>query len=171
MPLENHVLPGFKATEVTSIQITAPPPVGNPRADLTNGNWQLTRPLVYPAQTNAVEKLLRGLEELTNQTRISAQELIGQPNSDEEYGFDTPQVTLLVQQGPELHQIKLGNRTAPGDEVYVQVVGMEGVDIVGADILALIPSQANDWRDTSFASLKGQAFDRVKARHRRRRRL
>lgn len=159
-PPSPKVLPGFRAAAVTSIQIQ---PAGQLeiRADRTNGTWQLTKPFVYPAQSVAIETLLQSLEELSYNTHISAQELRDRPKANEDYGFDAPLFTLLLRQGSDSHQVKLGKLTAPGDHVYVQVVGTEGVDVVGTDIFKFIPRQKNDWRDTAFINLKDVTFDRL----------
>ncbi|MDB6108325.1 MAG: hypothetical protein JWR69_75 [Pedosphaera sp.] len=160
VPPAPKVLSGFKAAAVTSIQIQ---PAGQLeiRADRTNGTWQLTKPLAYPAQAVAIETLLQSLEELSYKTHISAQEFRDRPKANEDYGFDAPLFTLLVQQGAGMHQLKFGKLTAPGDQVYIQVVGAEGVDVVGTDIFKFIPRQKNDWRDTAFVNLKDVPFDRL----------
>ena len=53
----------------------------------TNGNWQLTRPIIYPAQTTAIEVLLGALQQLVPATRISAAELSEHQAADAEYRF------------------------------------------------------------------------------------
>lgn len=155
------VLPGLKAAEVTSIQIQPAGQMEMVRIERTNGSWQLTKPMVYRAQAPAVENLLHALEALSPQTRISAQELLGRHNVNEEFGFDSPQATLVIQQGEEQHTLKLGFLTPPGDHVYAQVVGFEFIDIIDVALLKFIRPKANDWRDTAFVNLQNFAFDRL----------
>ncbi len=50
----------------------------------------------------------------------------------------------------------MGNKTAPGDQVYVRVVGVEGVSVADAGWLKLIPRAADEWRDTALVNA-GQA--------------
>ncbi|MDB6020040.1 MAG: hypothetical protein JWR19_4529 [Pedosphaera sp.] len=158
--VETRVLPGLKVGAVTSVQIY---PAGQLeiRANLTNGAWQLAKPLVYPAQATAIKALLQSLEELSYQAHISAQELRGRPKADEEYGFDTPRFTIIIQQGEDIWQIKLGRLTTPGDQIYLQVVGTEGVDVVSVDFLKSIQPNVDAWRDTAFVNLKDLPFDRL----------
>lgn len=153
-----RVLPGLKAAAVTSVQVR---PAGalEIRADRTNGVWELTRPLRYPGQAASIENLLAALEQLRAATTISAGEVRQHPNATAEYGFDTPQVSLLLQPGD--HRLLVGARTPPGDQVYLQVVGVEGVFVVSAELLNLIPRGVNGWRDTTWVSLKNLTFDRV----------
>src|SRR6266513_2054662 len=142
------VLPGFKAAEVTSIQVH-PAAQSVIRAERTNGAWQLTKPVSYPAQAISIESLLAALEQLLPASQISATEMRNRPNADAEFGFEPPQVSLVIQIPDARKQILIGNPTAPGDQVYLQVVGV-GAYVVTAELLKLIPRTADDWRDTAL---------------------
>ncbi len=156
-----HVLPSFDAAAVTSLHVRLPKS-GTISAERTNQGWQLTEPLVYPAQSALIEDLLQAVAELTPQTHISAQELKDRAKVDEEYGFDNPQATLDFQQGDELRQLKLGKLTAPGDQIYAQVVGLDRVDIIDVDFFRkFVPRSADDWRDTAFIKLNHPSFDQL----------
>jgi hypothetical protein len=159
-PVAIKVLPVLKSNSISSIQIQ---PAGQLeiRADRTNDAWQLTKPIAYPAMRGAVENLLRALSELTPQSRISAHELRGRIKVDQEYGFDNPQFTLILQQGEDRPKIKLGFITPGGDQVYLQVIGTDWIDIVAADLFKFIPRTADDWRETSLVNLKGATLDRI----------
>jgi hypothetical protein len=154
------VLPNLKAASVTSVQVR---PAGQwqIRAQRTNGLWQLTEPISYPAQAASVQDLLTALERLTPATYIARQELKNRPQADEEYGFGAPQATIILQQGDYFAHLLIGTRTAPGDQVFLQVVGDEGVHVVDAELLKYIPRNKNDWRDRRFCDLTAAAFDRL----------
>lgn len=154
------LLADFKAGTVTSLQVR---PAGQPeiRVERTNAVWLLTRPLVYPAQSVSIESLLAALEKLTPASRIPAAELRRRANPDAEFGFDSPQVTLRLQSRDARRQILVGNRTAPGDQVYLQVAGVEGVFVVPADWLKTLPRTVADWRDTSLVDARNLILDRV----------
>jgi hypothetical protein len=155
-----RVLPGLKASSVTNVQVR-PGAQLEIRAVRTNGGWELTEPVVYPAQAVSIERLLAELEQLTPMTYISARELRGRPKADEEFGLAAPQATITFQQ-PDYHAlVQIGARTAPGDQVFVGVAGVEGVYVVDAEFLKQLPRSANDWRDTSLLDLNELAFDRV----------
>src|SRR5580692_11590109 len=66
----------FNPEAVTTVQIQLAHEL-EIRVERTNGGWQLTKPLVYPASSAAVEKLLEAAAELSPQTIIPAQELKG----------------------------------------------------------------------------------------------
>ena len=82
------------------------------RADQTNGTWQLTEPVVCLAQAASIEKLLAELERLTPSSYISARELQNRPHTDDDYGFATPQASIIVEQ-PGYSPLRVGRRRRP----------------------------------------------------------
>ncbi len=157
----NKVLPYLNTASLTSVQVR---PAGKKeiRAERTNGTWQLTAPVSYTAQASSIESLLEALTKLTTQPPITTEELKNQSRADAEFGFDTPQFSLGLQQGSARpQQILIGAPTALRDQVFLRVIGDEKIYLVDAGLLKLLPHQANDWRDTTFINLKGLTFDRL----------
>ena len=144
-----ELLPHWKLSDITEVQVI---PAGalEIRAARTNGGWQLTRPVRYPAQAAAIETLLDTLQKLAPD-KITASELRAYKNPETEFGFDNPPVSLVVQAGGQSWQLKVGNRTAPGDQVYLRVVGEDGAFVADAGWLKYLPRTANDWRGTALA--------------------
>lgn len=154
------LLPNFQASRVTSVQVGRGDQL-EIQALRTNSDWQLIKPITYPAQAASIEALLTVLQQLAPAAVISGAEVRQHKNADEEFGFAKPQVTLTLKSGDEVRPILIGSHTAPGDQVYVQVVGTEGVYVVDAELLKLFPRNADDWRDTAFAELDRMLFDRI----------
>ncbi len=155
-----RILPKLNPAAVTTVQIL----VGQAeiRAARTNTTaWFLTQPLSYPAQATSIEILLRKLAGLRPMTSIEAGELKNRPTADEEFGFAKPEASILLEQGTEKTRLLVGARTGPGDQLYLQVVGVDAVYIVDTDLLKLIPKNANDWRDTTLLNFKDLVFDRL----------
>jgi hypothetical protein len=154
-----NILPELRPPAVTSIEIF---PAGALEicAIHTNGSWQLTKPIVYPAQTTAIETLLDTLEKLAPATKISAAELREHRATETEFGFDNPQFSIAVDAGDHGWQLKVGNKTAPGDQVFLRVVGTDGAFVTDAGWLGSIPRSANDWRDTALVDT-GKDCDRI----------
>ena len=155
-----RVLPSLEAAAVTSVQVR-PGARAQIRADRTNGVWELVEPLAYPAQAASIEKFLAELGRLTPAPYITARELRGLAKADEEYGFSSPQASIVIEQPDHPAHLLIGARTPPGDQVFLQVVGVDGVYVVDADFLKYLPRTAEDWRDTTLIDLKGLAFDRL----------
>lgn len=160
-----RVLPDLKLSNVTAVQVR-PAASGQIEeaiiATRTNNTWQITQPKAYPAQAASIEDLLAALEELTTSIRITEAELRKRPTSDEDFGFGSPQASLIIWEGEQRTIIHVGAKTSPGDQVYLEVVGSEGgAYVVDADLLKHIPRSVNDWRDTTLLGLERVAFDRV----------
>jgi hypothetical protein len=117
------ILPQLNLSEVTAIQIV---PAGalELRAERTDGRWNLVQPVSYPAQAAAIEALLGALQALTPAVpKISAADLASHKNSEAEFGFDVPRFSITVEAGARRWQLSVGNHTAPGDQVYLRVIG------------------------------------------------
>jgi len=154
-----EVLPGLRPLYVTSIQVS-PRNLPEICAERTNDDWVLTQPVSYPAQNAAVEALLDAMEKLKMAEPITPAELSQTHDPNTEFGFDSPAFSLVIQSGDERREILVGNKTSPGDQVYLRVVGREGVYITDIDWLKYIPETASDWRDTSLVSGKND-FDSI----------
>jgi hypothetical protein len=151
------LLPNLRPAAVTSVQVF---PVGALEISVnrTNGGWVLARPVSYPAQTAAIETLLDALQKLAPR-RISAAELREQKNSEADFGLEKPQATLVIAAGNQSWQLKVGGRTAPGDQVYLRVGGVDGVFVADAGWLNLIPHAGEEWRDTALVDAGQNDFD------------
>lgn len=157
-----RVLPRLDPATVTSVYVR---PAGQLEihATRTNHAWDLVEPITYPAQGASVDNLLAALERFTAPpaTFISAAEIRSHPKADEDFGFATPQAYIILQQGDYRAQLQVGRKTAPGDQVFLQVVGAEGAYAVDTEFLKYIPRSVSDWRDTSLLDLRQIEFDRV----------
>jgi len=148
-PAPVGLLPGLHAGEVTSIQVS---PAGTHEIGVvrTNQTWLLDEPVTYPAQAAAVTSLLAALEKLTPTITITAAEMSGHKNADAEFGFDDPQFTVDVTAGEKSWHLSVGNKTAPGDGVYVRVVGVNGAFVTDPGWLQLLPHDTSSWRDLAL---------------------
>lgn len=147
------LLPGLRASEVTGIQIS-PAGAREISAVRTNGAWQLESPIAYPAQAAGIQALLDAIEQASPVLRLTAGEL-REKNAERELGFDNPQFRVAIQSGGQSRQLLVGKKTAPGDQVYLRIVGVNGAFVTDAAWLQLLPHQANDWRDTALMDASG----------------
>lgn len=156
------VLPQLNTGAVTSVQVRPSGPGSlQIRAERTNGTWQLVEPFVYPAQPTNVTRLLDALALLKAATYITPAEVRSRANPEEEFGFVTPQASIILQQGGYRAHVLVGNFTAPGDQVFLQVVAREGVYVVDAGWLKAIPRSANAWRDRALVEVELSSIDRL----------
>lgn len=156
------ILPQLDVAAITAVQVRPSGPGSlQIRAERTNGTWLLTEPIVYPAQPTNVTGLLETLASLTAATTITPAEVRARRNPEEEYGFASPQASIILQQGGYRAHLLVGNYTAPGDQVFLQVVAREGVYVVDAGWLKWVPRAANDWRDRALLNLEPGAIERL----------
>jgi len=152
-----YLLPDLDVDSVRTVQIRPPGPL-EIRVERTNHVWHLVSPVAYRAQNSNVNNLLIALKNLTVARRIPEQEFRRNSGIPAEYGIDPPQLSLTLNSGP---LILFGHRTAPGNEVYVRIAGIEGVAIVDSEVLNYFPSNANAWRDDMLADIGAKPFDRI----------
>ena len=152
------ILPDLQPSAVTSVHVI-PANALEIQADHTNGTWLLTKPVVYPAQPAAVEALLTALQKLTPAIRISASELRDQNSTEADYGFEPPRISLVIEADGRRWHLQVGNKTPPGDQVFLRVVGTDGAFVADADWLKHLPRSFNDWRDTALVDFHGDAPD------------
>lgn len=148
------LLPGLHASAISQIQVT---PAGQREIAVvrSNGMWLLQKPLAYPAQAAAVETLAAALEKLVPATRLTAADMSAHKNTEAELGFENPQFNLFVESAGQRRQLLIGNKTAPGDQVYIRVVGVDGVFVTDAAWLQALPRTASEWRDTALVDVAG----------------
>lgn len=156
------LLPGLKADVITRIVIFSETlPDREIRVELTNANWWMTQPVAYPAQKSRIVELLAVLEQLVPATSITPGELQRRPGMEEEFGLENPPTSLVLHQDGVVTTLKFGRRTAPGDQVFAQIVGREGIYVLDAEVLKLLPASADDWRDRALVDFQGLKFDTI----------
>jgi hypothetical protein len=152
------ILGDFKAQTATSIR------VGQIRAERTNGGWGLVNPdtlVIYPAYTDAITNLLYILDTLVPAIHISGTEMRQNPNAETDFGLATPQFVITLYNRDMRRQIDIGALTPSGDQVYVRVVGSDGISVVSADLFQVIPRIPEHWRDRAIVNLQTLPYDRV----------
>src|SRR5579859_3769089 len=129
-----RVLRNFNTNEVTSVEILPKGLELGIRAERVGRRWQLTKPIQDPAESWRIETLLSALQELAPAAQFTERDLDDAHSSPEEaYGFNDPQATLIINN--DALRLRLGRKTPPGNQVFLQVVGMEKtVFVVDADL-------------------------------------
>jgi hypothetical protein len=156
----NAILPNLQPQSVTSVQVI-PSGALEIRADRTNDGWLLSKPISYPAQPAAIEALLAALQKLTPATRISAAELREHHAAEADFGFEPPQTSLVIEAGGQRWQLLVGNKTPPGDQIFLRVVGVDGAFVADTDWLKFIPHSGSDWRDSTLVAADENDFDSI----------
>jgi hypothetical protein len=68
-------------------------------------------------------------------------------------------VTLTA--GDRRWQLQVGNKTAPGDQVFLRVVGVDGAFVTDVEWLKLVPHSADEWRSTALVAADASTCDTI----------
>ncbi len=156
-PGPHYLLPNLITKTIQSVQIRRAGQ-SDIAVERTNDGWRLIDPISYPAQSAAVQKLLENLQQLTVIHDISEEEFRKDTNADTDYGVDPPQISLTLNSLPPVY---FGRTTAPGDQVFVRIIGIGGVSVVDASVLNLFPPDVTAWRATALTDLEQMKIDRL----------
>ena len=133
------------------------------RVERANDEWSLTLPFEYPAHSTKIEHLLNAFGQLNQSAHISPQELLTQTNLSD-FGLDPARATIIVKSPHSSYELKIGGKTPVGNQVYVQLVGADGIFFTDASLLERLPNSVDDWRDPMFLFLKNVQYNRVEVR-------
>ena len=156
----SRLLPDLPAALVSTVQVR-PAGAAEIRVERSNTVWRMTAPVSYPAEEQRINALITALEKLAPAITISEAELKERSNFEEEFGFSPEQASLFINSADYRAQIKVGAKTPPGDQVFLQVAGRAGVFLADADLLKLIPTSADDWRERSLLDSRNMTFDHI----------
>jgi Domain of unknown function (DUF4340) len=118
----------------------------------TEGKWQITEPMAYRADQEAVAGLLSTL------SALSADRVVEEKAADrKQYGLEEPAVEVDV----GTHQLMLGDDTPAGGDVYGAVAGDPRVFTVSSYTKTSLAKGLNDLRDKSLLTLNPDKVSRV----------
>lgn len=154
-PTDAPMVPRLRSATVTRIELTRTNLALN--VELHAGQWRLTQPVAYPANSLLLKTLLDVCARLRPQLVIPPEQV----KSLADFGLEPPQTTLRFHQGDAPVELRIGARTPVNNQLYVQVAGTPHVAVTDANLLEFLPRTADDWRDRQLLSLAGVKFDRL----------
>jgi hypothetical protein len=160
------ILPEFDPGSVTSVtvQVRGADEIHAGRLDGSNDLWQMTRPISYPAQAGPILALLDALTNVGWEQRIPASELKDQPDAQDKFGFTQPLCAVSLQVPGATRQILIGQSSALGDQVFMEVVGNPDIYLVNTNWLNAIPLNKDQWRDLSLFDPARLSYQSIQVR-------
>lgn len=131
-------------------------------AELRNHRWRLVSPVPYPANTTAIQALLKTCSELRSAVSVPAAE-IGKLS---DFGLQPPHGRLRIFQGATEMELHVGATTPVSDRLYVRAADGDTIRVVDAGLMRLLPTDPALWRSPHLLDLEEKDFDRVRIRNR-----
>ena len=152
------LVPRLRPTTVTRVEFSRSNVTV--RAEFESGQWRLTAPLNYPANSLLLKTFLDVCSRLKPQLLIP----VAQAGPLADFGLQPPQATLLFQQGGAPIELRIGKPTPVKGQLYVQVAGASHIAVTDVALTEFLPRVADDWRDRRFLALANLKFDRLRLR-------
>ncbi|HZP60125.1 MAG TPA: DUF4340 domain-containing protein [Opitutaceae bacterium] len=147
---------GPEASNITALAIssrTSPQPL---RIEKHGDAWLLSQPAGWPANVDAVNRILTELQTLRHETSFLVGDLARNGQTLADYGLDQPQLTVTFISGSEetpgggkSYTLRIGANTAVGNNLYVLSPDGRRIHVVSrslADSLTIPPDQFQDDR-------------------------
>jgi hypothetical protein len=137
---------GVEAADIRSLTVTGPG--GAFSLERRGDTWFLTQPLEWPANPQAVARIVNDLQFLEQSASFTVGDLEKNNQSLADYGLEQPRMTVTFTSGsvettgaaPVTTSLRLGDITKVGDSLYLLSSDGKRVDVVGrelADALSL----------------------------------
>src|SRR4051812_6222773 len=110
-------------------------PFGPPPRD-----WRMLEPVAAAAQSWQGGGIVPGVTALETRSQLG-------PEKKSSTGLDQPPYTIELSGNGKTVQLSIGNKSAVGDNLYVQVAGRDKIDVVGpAGVYDSLDKSATDYR-------------------------
>jgi len=147
---ENRLLIlGAEAAEIDYMRISTPTNAEGPELQKTNGSWELTRPVHWPANPFAVNRILSQLQFLERETSFSVEDIVSSGQTLADFGLAPPEVVLTYRARGKTHDLKIGRVTDIGSRLYMLAPDEQRIHVVNRSLL--------DSLSTGFENLRSSA--------------
>ena len=115
---------GPEAANIRSLEVSGTTPGSSYSLERRGDAWFLTRPVEWPANLNAVSRILNELQFLEHLTSFSTRDLEKNGQKLADYGLDQPKLTLSFTSGDEgasgrTTVLRIGDTTKVGNQLYL----------------------------------------------------
>jgi hypothetical protein len=105
------------------------------RAEKRGDSWVLTRPYDWPANPNAVSRILNELQFLEHETSFAVADLPKSGQTLADYGLADPAFTFAFASAGKTYELKIGDDTKIGNRLYVLSPDGARIHVVGRSIV------------------------------------
>ncbi len=112
----------------------------------TRNGWEITSPYVWPANDNAVQRILTQLQFLEKEVTIPLDEIKRSGQTLADFGLEDPAIILSYKMGEKKVVLKIGSPTQLGKRVYLLPPDGDAVLVVSDELLKAITIGLADLR-------------------------
>lgn len=135
--------------EARAAAATAVPLVFEKRGD----TWYLGAPYDWPADRNAIERLLNELILLKHETSFEVAKLPDTGQKLADYGLDPALLTLVLGTGADRLELKIGTATQVQNRLYVLSPDGTRIHVVGRSLIEALALTPDQLRDTNLIDI------------------
>ncbi|HEY1765095.1 MAG TPA: DUF4340 domain-containing protein [Opitutaceae bacterium] len=152
---------GPEASDIRRLEVTVAAPGSSFTLERRNDVWYLTKPVEWPANPNAVSRILNELQFLEHETSFPTRDLEKNGQKLSDYGLDQPKLIVSFTSGEasgpgapagRTTVLRIGDTTEVGNHLYLLSPDGERIHVVGrqlADSLSIPLDQLRS--DTVFS--------------------
>lgn len=143
-------LSSMDVREIASVEIDRVSGIGGRRETVSiareDGIWRLKSPIAAEADGESVKRLVDAVVFARPSHSLSEKDMAGMGRSPRDFALAVPLCSVSISDGERSETIRIGRKTAAGDEVYVSRDGCAGVFTVSATLAAELSRPVVDFR-------------------------
>ncbi len=129
---------GPEAADIRELEVTGAAPSGGFSIERRGDSWYLTKPVEWPANPNAVSRILNELQLLEHETSFSTRDLEKNGQKLADYGLEQPKLTVTFTSGDGVAAkttvLRIGDTTKVGKHLYLLSPDGERIHVVGRSL-------------------------------------
>jgi len=158
MEVRRRVL-GAEAADIRALDLAAPNPERSFHLERRGDAWFLTKPMEWPANPEAVSRMISDLQFLKHETSFSVHDVLKNGQSLADYGLAQPKLTLTLTSGgrdttgaaPVTTTLRIGDETKTGERLYLLSPDGSRIHVVGRELVDSLSLPLSQLRaDTVF---------------------
>jgi hypothetical protein len=156
-----HRVLGPEAANIRTLEVTGSAPGSSFSLERRGDAWFLTKPVEWPANVNAVSRIINELQFLEHVTSFPTKELEKNGQKLADYGLDQPKLTLSFTSGDEggaapgrTTVLRIGDTTKVGGHLYLLSSDGETIHVVGPSLADSLSVPFDDLRSDVVFSIQ-----------------
>lgn len=135
---------GPEAADIRSLEVAGPTPATSFSVEKRGDSWFLTKPVEWPANADAVSRIINELQFLEHETSFRTRDLEKNGQKLSDYGLDQPRLTVTFSSGEpggaeapagaRTTVLRIGDTTKVGDHLYLLSPDGEWIHVVGRSL-------------------------------------